>query len=411
MRTYSVLLFELLIQLIMKRSLLSALLLVILVAQSHAQSITVTAPKAGDQLPGGVPYSIKASFTGELTSPVTYEYQIDNDGFWRYIGEATFSGGTPTTYSFTWQNTPEQGIEQAQIRLRDAAGVIGASGVFTFLAVPRLEGLLVNGGQNPIPVNSDVLITWTVSGEPGLLDLSYNVDGKKTVIKNNMPDTTTSFTWRSPSTPMNEVYFLLEAEKAYDLEVGPFMIQEVAGLSNIVVNGGVTPIPAGQEVLITWNVTGEPGLIDLSYKIGGYIYPIANDLASTTTSYTWKTPNTSIPELYLVLEPADAQMVEVGPFELREILSVGTPDRTRSVEDLEIAIHPNPASGTLTIVAPDRQGEMTIMLADMAGRELIRQTAQGERVQLDISSIPAGSYVITIQDGAEITSRSLSIQR
>lgn len=396
----------------MIKSLLTFLLLALCTVSSYAQSpagaaIVVTAPKAGDVLLGGVPFQIKATYNGDLTSPIIYEYTVDNGGFWMYIGESSFTGGTPGSSTFTWQNPPDISVPEAQIRLRDAAGVIGTSGVFQFKAAAKLEGLTVNDGFNPIPLDTDIQITWTVYGEPGLIDLSYNVDGKKTVIANNLPQTTQSYTWRSPKTPMTDVYFLLQADKASELEVGPFRIQAVAGISNVIVNGGVTPLPAGQDVVISWTVTGEPGLIDLWYEVGGFPYVIANDLAGSTTTYTWKTPLTTQPEIYIVLDPADAQKVEVGPFALQEIASVGKHDDA----SFKVSVYPNPAMNVLSVQA-ELAGAVNVTLTDLTGKQLIARSAHGgEKVELDVSTLASGSYMLSVQQGESTASRMVTIQR
>lgn len=396
----------------MIRSLLSALFLTLCITSfSNAQaqspqgsSITVTSPKAGDVLTMN-PFVIKATYSGELTSPIVYEYMIDNDGFWRYIGESSFTGGTPSGSSFTWTNPPDISTNVAQIRLRDAAGVIGTSGVFKFEAAPILEGLTVNDGNNPIPLDTDIQITWNVSGEPGLIDLSYNVDGKKTVIANNLPGTTTSYTWHSPKTPMEDVYFLLQSDKAPEIEVGPYKIAEVASLKNVIVNNGVTPLPAGKPVEIKWTVVGEPGMIDLTYKIGGFSYPITSGLAGTTTSYTWTTPLTTQPEVYVVLDPSNAQKVEVGPFALVEESGV----RSKSEAAFSISVYPNPTSDMLH-VACGAAGEFSVILTDVTGKQMVHSAGR-DALDLNVEALPAGSYVVSVQRGQDVVSQTVSIQR
>lgn len=63
-----------------------------------------------------------------------------------------------------------------------------------------------------------------------------------------------------------------------------------------------------------------------------------------------------------------------------------------------IRIYPNPTEGMLTLDF-ETAGKHHITLSDATGKVLLRQTVSESPIRLDISSYPAGMYLITIDDG------------
>ena len=61
-------------------------------------------------------------------------------------------------------------------------------------------------------------------------------------------------------------------------------------------------------------------------------------------------------------------------------------------------VYPNPTDGVFSLEF-EAEGEYLVTLADMIGKALLRQTANGQRVQMDLSNYPAGAYLLTIEDG------------
>jgi len=76
------------------------------------------------------------------------------------------------------------------------------------------------------------------------------------------------------------------------------------------------------------------------------------------------------------------------------------------------AIHPNPTTGLFTVEAMlDEQSPVTIVLADMAGKEIIRLEARSAagiyRKEIDARSLPAGIYLLDVRAGDRWWSRKI----
>jgi hypothetical protein len=139
--------------------------------------------------------------------------------------------------------------------------------------------------------------------------------------------------------------------------------------------------------------------------VGGFPYVIANDLAGTTTSYTWRTPNTTQPEVFIVVNPENGQEVMVGPFALQEVLSVGENEDA----GFAVSLYPNPAANVLSVNCEG--GEIVVSMTDLTGKQVLAQSARGGKLTLDVSTLSSGSYILTVQQGAGSVSKRISIQR
>ncbi|RYZ49260.1 MAG: T9SS type A sorting domain-containing protein [Sphingobacteriales bacterium] len=67
----------------------------------------------------------------------------------------------------------------------------------------------------------------------------------------------------------------------------------------------------------------------------------------------------------------------------------------------QLQLYPNPASEAAGIVLPgNRAGKASIILRDVTGREVMRQTARfnaGQRQQINISGLSNGMYLVQVQ--------------
>ena len=66
-------------------------------------------------------------------------------------------------------------------------------------------------------------------------------------------------------------------------------------------------------------------------------------------------------------------------------------------ETEDLAVYPNPATGSLTIKGPVMQ---QVEIFDLLGRRVQKETCHGSEVQLDIASLAAGVYVLRVTDDA-----------
>ncbi len=74
-------------------------------------------------------------------------------------------------------------------------------------------------------------------------------------------------------------------------------------------------------------------------------------------------------------------------------------------ENGRCTIYPNPVQNSLTIHLMGNYDHVIIAIMDIQGKEMIRQTATGNYIPVDISSIPQGVYVIKIFQGENETSK------
>ncbi len=61
------------------------------------------------------------------------------------------------------------------------------------------------------------------------------------------------------------------------------------------------------------------------------------------------------------------------------------------------AVYPNPVENGMLQVS-NLQAGANLLLCDIQGRELVRQTVSGEKVQIDMQAYPAGQYLLTIDN-------------
>ncbi|MBK8568193.1 MAG: T9SS type A sorting domain-containing protein [Saprospiraceae bacterium] len=71
-------------------------------------------------------------------------------------------------------------------------------------------------------------------------------------------------------------------------------------------------------------------------------------------------------------------------------------------EGEDLLLLPNPATTSLEIQGVDLE-YATIRIVDAAGKQILQQTAQGNK--LDISALPAGLYYLTITNNQTTSTR------
>ncbi len=69
---------------------------------------------------------------------------------------------------------------------------------------------------------------------------------------------------------------------------------------------------------------------------------------------------------------------------------------TANTEDDRISIYPNPTSAIINIALPPATDRATITLTDLEGRMITQTTTTNQLHQLDVSSLPVGTYIIKI---------------
>lgn len=78
----------------------------------------------------------------------------------------------------------------------------------------------------------------------------------------------------------------------------------------------------------------------------------------------------------------------------------------------EMSVYPIPAGTWLNVDLPSNDGTATIMLSDPTGREVISlRNAAGVKEVLNVSSIPAGSYLLSVQMNGKVMSNRVVVSK
>jgi peptidoglycan/xylan/chitin deacetylase (PgdA/CDA1 family) len=75
-----------------------------------------------------------------------------------------------------------------------------------------------------------------------------------------------------------------------------------------------------------------------------------------------------------------------------------------------LRLYPNPTTGTATAEVVAEAPGAVVIVRDVLGREVLRQTLQGtgaQHVALDLREAASGVYVVTVQDGARVRTQTL----
>ena len=64
--------------------------------------------------------------------------------------------------------------------------------------------------------------------------------------------------------------------------------------------------------------------------------------------------------------------------------------------EINLHVYPNPASNSIIIETSNHISLKNIQISDLSGKVLLRKQFNGERYKMDISSLPAGSYMLTV---------------
>ena len=103
------------------------------------------------------------------------------------------------------------------------------------------------------------------------------------------------------------------------------------------------------------------------------------------------------------------QLLSVGNARSGEVVRKSTEEAVVAETINEIKLYPNPASSTLQVVMPNAEAATQLQIQDLQGKTMIRK--QLDRSQtLDISGLPAGMYLLRLQQGNEQHTKKLMIE-
>jgi hypothetical protein len=76
----------------------------------------------------------------------------------------------------------------------------------------------------------------------------------------------------------------------------------------------------------------------------------------------------------------------------------------------EVNVYPNPNNGSFTIELPAGMEQANIAVTDMIGKVIIKQVANGSKVQVDLGSVARGMYMVNVTNGSEVFRTKVSVQ-
>jgi hypothetical protein len=233
--------------------------------------ITVTAPKAGEVINGDVgSYTITIT-GGNLKSLIKFELSTDNGTTWPTV-IGNLGNDNATQYNWTVTN-PTADQTQCVIRVTDANGVVGLSGVFTIKAVAGAKGTITNitlaGPTNyQIDNNRNLAVLWNVAGNIGTgTDVYFSSNGGTDWVKETTAPLKPDSTFFQFKTPKTGYYpnCTVKVQSSSDVTI-----------SSIWKDGDVTSFAVGQASGVSMNN-------DKGYSISNYPNPFASE---TTIKFT-----------------------------------------------------------------------------------------------------------------------------
>lgn len=170
----------------------------------------------------------------------------------------------------------------------------------------------------------------------------------------------------------------------------------------------------GDEVTINWEVADTDlspvncQAVDIYLsKDGGATFPASLKLASgvpNTGSYTLTCPAVTTSQARIMVVAADNIFFDVSDNNFTIFSNVVTAPEEQLSQ--EVAVYPNPSHGIYVIKVPAGLKGARAMVFNALGEEVAAQVIAREQLELDLQSLPAGVYVLTIQtEEAQIQKR------
>lgn len=270
-------------------------------------SIVVWHPMAGEAIMGGY-INFPIAFTAiNVSVRKTFEYSLDGGTTWVVIGEADTYG-----QFYSWALVPNVETSRALIRITDASGIVGVSGLFTITKMPddgTIDALNLTGldGNGNIDNSGVVGINWTYSGDIGTsVNVEVSLDYTATWIHvATVPTTSAPYaSWITPSSgSFNPVFIRVTSTKGMTRASLPFSI------------GIVTAV--------------ESDLSMLGYSVSSYPNP-----TSSQTTFRVTIPNAGIVSLSII----DQRGTNVGVV-ASQYFAEGTYDIPYSTNELSSGIY------------------------------------------------------------------------
>ncbi len=273
-------------------------------------SITVISPEANESLLVGTTQSIAFLVNGLINeSSMALEYSADNMVTWNPI--TTLSNQT----SYNWLIPPTQSAT-AFVRVTDANGVVGVSGMFAILDSGRIA-VTSPAANDTLIVGSTYPITFSMSGlvNESSITLEYSIDDMVSWKPITALSNQTSYNWLIPNMPSSNAFVRVSDDNG---------VVGVSGMFSILDSGRITIIsPKANDTLlvgstypITFSVSGlvNESSMTLNYSTDNMASWNPITTLSNQTSYNWLIPNAPSTNAFVRLTDANGAAVVSGMF-------------------------------------------------------------------------------------------------
>ncbi len=369
-------------------------------------AITLTGPTDGTKWNASVDNII--TWESGFIADVRIEFSPDNGQSWTDIVEST----SANTRAFEWP-APDFTSTECLIKISDVAN----PDVFDITETPftlcKLD-LVSPNGYAFYRVGSPVEVTWT-SEEVGDLTLSYksSLNGDWVTVDESVPAGNNSFMW-TPEEATN--YCLVQLKETAFPEV-----TDESDNIFVVFRLDLTS-PQGGENLI-WNepldITWDSEIIN-SVKIEfsednmQSWSTIAGSTSAASGLYNWTVPdNISSWDCFIkITVPGlpDLYSANATPFSIFEV--VGLPETFKG-GDFDLSLYPNPVFDNLNISLVNADGSLANLELEIYNtngeivlRKVLNNLNPGNQiVNLELSELPIGLYMIKIEDENHYTTQ------
>ncbi|WP_169513175.1 T9SS type A sorting domain-containing protein [Hymenobacter aerophilus] len=99
-------------------------------------------------------------------------------------------------------------------------------------------------------------------------------------------------------------------------------------------------------------------------------------------------------------------MLAVDDFSLRTGTTTGIKSALKAGN---VLVYPNPTADQVTIKVAGRAGKTAVTVTDLLGRTVLKGSADAAG-NFSLRTLPAGNYVVLVQDGDTLTSHKVSKQ-
>ncbi|PZF71293.1 T9SS type A sorting domain-containing protein [Taibaiella soli] len=174
----------------------------------------------------------------------------------------------------------------------------------------------------------------------------------------------------------------------------PFSVSLSATPLAIVLNYFTGSVVNGNAVLQWATGNDDARLFNLEKSADGKSFEtIAPIVANSTRAYEYKDPMSTNANNYYRLKMEEAN----GDISYSNVVNL----KTNKLGSSPISIAPNPAKDVFSLTYPLTMSDATINIVDMQGRIVYKQVvaANTDQGTINISSLPAGIYVVRINDG------------